>query len=440
MKIIVAIDSFKGSITSYEAGNAIKAGILESCPEENIKVYPVADGGEGTLEALSFSCCNEKNIPDENVVMSQEVNVTGPLGDRILAKYYILCKPESYAQYGEDMERKEDKMYSSVQHKTAIIEMSSAAGLPLVPEDKRNPLHTTTYGVGEMIRDAIGKGCRDFIIGIGGSATNDGGIGMLQALGYRFVDGKGNDVPYGGAGLEQLQDIYFEDAMYELSGCTFRVACDVTNPLTGKNGSSYVFSPQKGATPDMIVRMDNAMTKYANLVEHVAMCDMGAIHGLWSRKCEELSKNKDKNVVINRDYPGAGAAGGLGYAFLMFLNGTLESGVDIVLSELGIEEDIKDADLVITGEGKIDSQSINGKTPIGVARLAKKYGKKVIAFAGLVDDSSKSLTKLGLIDEIYEVDRKGMDLQDAMKRDNAIANLKGTVKNIFASNINKFGK
>jgi len=396
MKITVAMDSFKGSMTSLEAGNAVKNGILSIHPDAEVDVYSVADGGEGTVETLASAHKNEvKNI---------NVYVTGPLGAKIEAEYAII----------DDL---------------AIIEMAAAAGLNLVAEDKRNPLYTTTYGVGEMIRDAILRGCRRFIIGIGGSATNDCGIGMLQALGYRFVDEKGRDVGYGAQGLGKISDIYFEDVMHELSSCEFMVACDVTNPLVGELGCSRVFAPQKGADAESVQLMEGYMNRFADLVEHIAVCDMGDIHNIWLKKCD-----KSNGVMIDRTYPGSGAAGGLGYAFLMFLNSTLKSGIDIVLDEIKIENNIIDSDYVITGEGKLDLQSIKGKTPIGVAKLAKKYDKKVLVFAGIVEQGAEAFVKEGLIDAYYQIDKKNMSLDEAMIKENAMNNLKETVSSIIFKN------
>lgn len=422
LKVTVAIDSFKGCMSSLEAGNAVRAGILGAVPVACVEVYPAADGGEGTVEALK---CKYSNW------VERRLWVAGPLGDKVESTYLII---------------------DGNSHKTAVLEMASAAGLTLLPEDKRNPLNTTTYGVGEMIRDAINQGCRHFIVGIGGSATNDGGIGMLQALGYGFVDENGYDVPYGANGLSRLSDIYFENAMFELSECTFRIACDVENPLVGDLGCSTVFAPQKGGTKDMIQNMERCMNHYADMVEHIAECDMSEIHEKWLDKCDKASKNSDNQINISRHcpgtgaeelwqmrepiridrhYPGTGAAGGLGYAFLMFLNAELERGVDIILDELDIEKDIIDSDYVITGEGKLDFQTINGKTPAGVARLAKKYGKKVIAFAGCIDDGAKACKNANLIDEYFSISDEEPDLETAMRKETAIKNLESKAEQIF---------
>ena len=228
--------------------------------------------------------------------------------------------------------------------------MSGAAGITLVSDTERNPLYTTTYGVGEVIQDAVLRGCRHFIIGIGGSATNDGGIGMLQALGFGLLDAEGKQVPFGAVGLESLTAITTDHVLPELSECTFRIACDVTNPLCGSNGCSAVFGPQKGADAVMIKRMDTSLASYAAL-------------------CRKTFPNVDAEI------PGTGAAGGLGFAFQTFLSASLEPGIQIVLDETRLRDDVKDADLVITGEGRLDGQTVMGKAPIGVAKLSKEYGK-----------------------------------------------------------------
>lgn len=417
-KILVAVDSFKGSMTSLEAGNAIKKGIKSILPDTEVRVRPVADGGEGTTDALIYG---------RDGVSRERCYVTGPLGDRITAEYTI---------------------YNAADGRTAVMEMAAAAGLPLVPENRRDPMHTTTYGVGEMINDAVSKGCERFIIGIGGSATNDGGIGMLQALGFYCLDADGHEVPYGAEGLGVLERIVIpgkmlvrknsselavadpvdtpivgtaaisgagavdescvddDDFASRLSRCTFSIACDVTNPLVGELGCSRVFAPQKGADAEMVEIMDGYMKNYADVVE---------------RSAEGKS---------DRNTPGAGAAGGLGYAFLMFLGGKLMPGIDIVLSEIGLEADVEWADIVITGEGRIDAQTMMGKTPLGVAKLAKKHGKYVIAIGGCLGDGAENCVKEGVFNECYAVNNVlGIDDSDpeqvrtAMKPENAAANL-----------------
>lgn len=372
MNIVVAIDSFKGCLSSIEAGEAIREGILKAIGNANVQVRPLADGGEGTVEALVLGMQGR----------IEKVNVTGPLGELAEAKYGIIS---------------ESKM--------AIIEMSAAAGITLVEEKKRNPLNTTTYGVGELIKDAIEKGCRYFIVGIGGSATNDGGIGMLQALGYEFLDKSGDQVPFGAKGLSLIEKISDENVLPQLKECIFKVACDVTNPLCGELGCSAVFGPQKGASPDMIWDMDIWLSDYA-----------------------KLTQAKYPNANMNQ--AGTGAAGGLGFAFLSYMNATLESGVKIVLEETKLESYIKDADIVVTGEGRLDGQTIMGKAPIGVAQMAKKYGKKVIAFSGCVTDDAVLCNEHG-IDAFFPILRTVTTLEEAMKPDVARKNLVATVEQVF---------
>ena len=376
MKVVVAIDSLKGSLSSLEAGQAIKEGVQVVYPEADVVVRPLADGGEGTVEALAIGMGGEL----------VHVNVTGPLGDAVTAEYGILNADET-------------------RPKTAIIEMSAAAGITLVPDEKRNPMHTTTFGVGELIKDAIDNGCRHFIVGIGGSATNDGGIGMLQALGYDFLDKDGAPVAYGGAGLQSIARIQAENVLPELKDCTFRVACDVTNPLCGPMGSSAIYGPQKGATPEMVKELDEALLHYA-----------------------ELSKETFDHA--DRLYPGTGAAGGMGFAFLTYTNAVLESGIKIVLEETGLEEEMKDADFVITGEGRLDSQTALGKAPIGVAHLAKKHDKKVLAFAGCLTPDAGVCNENG-IDAFFPILRRVITVQEAMEKENARENMIRSVEQVF---------
>lgn len=372
MKIVVTIDSFKGSLTSLEAGEAVRSGALRVYPEADIKVLPLADGGEGTVEALTLGMGGQL----------QTTKVTGPLGQKVMAQYGVL--PD---------------------RKTAILEMAAAAGITLVPKEQQNPLYTTTYGVGEILVDAIHQGCRHFIMGIGGSATNDGGLGMLQALGYKMLDNKGKSVPYGAIGLEKLTAIDEADVLPELKECTFRIACDVTNPLCGPEGCSAVFGPQKGAAPDMIANMD-----------------------LWMQRYAELSQAKYPHA--NPNAPGAGAAGGLGFAFLTFTKAVLESGISIVMTETKLEEQIARADLVITGEGRLDGQTVMGKAPIGVARLAKKHAKPVIAFSGCATPEARLCNDHG-IDAFFPVLRQVATLSEAMEPKNAQQNTMDTAEQVF---------
>ena len=376
MKVVVAIDSFKGSLSSMEAGQAIAEGVKRVYQNAEVVVRPLADGGEGTVEALVEGM--------GGIFVTKEV--TGPLGEKVEAVYGII-------------ESKEDLS------KTAIIEMSAAAGITLVPEESRNPMNTTTYGVGELILDAIERGCRHFIVGIGGSATNDGGVGMLQALGYDFLTREGKAISYGGNGLRELVSIKNTNVHPKLKECTFKVACDVTNPLCGENGSSAIFSPQKGATPEMVQELDQLLLHYA-----------------------ELSNGIHSNA--DRFYPGTGAAGGMGFAFLTYTNATLESGIQIVLTETKLEEFITTADFVVTGEGRLDGQTALGKAPIGVASLAKKHQKKVLAFAGAVTPDAKECNQHG-IDAFFPILRGVVTLKEAMNKEVAHQNMVDTVEQVF---------
>lgn len=372
MKAVIAIDSLKGSLSSIEAGNAIAEGIRRANDQNLTVVRPLADGGEGTVDALVYAMNGEM----------QEITVTGPLGIPVHCTYGIIRDT-----------------------KTAVLEMSGAAGITLVSDEKKNPLHTTTYGVGEIIKDAISKGCRRFIVGIGGSATNDGGVGMLQALGYGFLDKEGKQIPFGAKGLEMLDSITDNGILPELAKCQFKIACDVTNILCGKTGCSAVYGPQKGATPEMIRQMDQWLGAYASLAQQTY-------------------------PKANPDQPGTGAAGGLGFAFLTFTNADLESGIQIVLEETQLERYIKDADIVITGEGRLDGQTAMGKAPVGVARLAKKYGIPVIAFAGSVTKDASECNKNG-IDAFFPILRSITTLAEAMEPEHAKNNLTDTAEQVF---------
>lgn len=372
MKVVTAIDSFKGSLTSMQAGQAASEGIKRVYPDACVVVRPIADGGEGSVDALVEGMNGKR----------QAVMVKGPLGESVRAEYGII-----------------------EESKTAIIEMSAASGITLISEKQRNPLHTTTYGVGEMIMDAIEKGCRNFIIGIGGSATNDGGIGMLQALGFGILDNNGNQVPLGAKGIKEISVIDDKDALPVLKECSFNIACDVTNPLCGENGCSNVYGPQKGADAAMINDMDSWLLNYAEIVKKVF-------------------PSSDKDV------PGAGAAGGLGFAFMSFLGGKLMNGIDLVLKETRLEEYIKEADIIITGEGRLDFQTAMGKAPSGVAAIAKKYGKTVLAFAGGVTKEAKACNNCG-IDAFFPVLRSVCTLEEAMNTQNAYNNMADTVEQVF---------
>jgi glycerate kinase len=338
MRIIIAPQSLKGSLTAAEAGQAIAEGVRTILPEADVEIVPVADGGEGTVQALVDATGGQ--------IVQQMV--TGPLGEPVLAFFGLL---------GDG--------------RTAAIEMAACAGLPLVPPAKRDPRITTTYGVGELILAALDRGCRHFIIGIGGSATNDGGAGMAQALGASLLTDKGTEIARGGAALATLSRISTATLDARLQECTFEVACDVSNPLCGPTGASAVYGPQKGATPEMVTQLDAALAHYAQVIER----DLG---------------------LSVRDVPGAGAAGGLGAGSLAFLHATLRPGAQIVLEAVRLEERLANADLVITAEGQLDSQTAYGKSVGAVAALAKRYGLPVVALAGSLGENYQTVYTLGV--------------------------------------------
>lgn len=372
MKVVISIDSLKGSLSSIEAANAIKKGIEKVDNDIEVVIMPLADGGEGTVDALV------EGVNGEAVITS----VTGPVGELVEAKYGILKETN-----------------------TAIIEMAQAAGFALVPNNLKNPLYTTTYGVGEIIKDAINKGCRNFIVGIGGSATNDAGVGMLQALGFEFYDEKGELVGLGGQVLEKIKSIKVDNRLRLLDECNFKIACDVNNPLYGENGAAYVYGPQKGATDEIVKQLDDGLRNFEKVVKK----DIG----------------KDVAKVS-----GAGAAGGMGYGFIGFLNAKLESGIKIILDEINLEDKVKDADIVITGEGRLDNQTAMGKAPIGVAKIAKKYGVKVIAIAGCTTDEANKCNEEG-IDAYFSIINTPIDLEEAIKKEVATKNMIATTEQIF---------
>ena len=372
MKVTIAIDSLKGSLSSLEAGKAIGTGVKKAWPEAEVCVRPLADGGEGTVEAVTSAMGGEMVT----------LRVTGPLGEPVDCVYGVIRES-----------------------RTAVLEMAGAAGLTLLKDEERNPLKTTTYGVGEVIRDAVKRGCRHFLVGIGGSATNDGGIGMLQALGFGMLDKEGKQVPFGAQGLAVLERIEVGEVMPELRECTFRIACDVTNPLCGPQGCSAIYGPQKGADAEMIAEMDTWMEAYGALTEA-------------------------KYPGMDSKTPGCGAAGGIGFAFYAFLGGVLESGIKIVLEETRLDDYVKDADIVVTGEGRLDGQTVMGKAPIGVAKTAKKYGKKVIAFSGSVTKDAIACNQEG-IDAFFPILRRIVTLEEAMDADTARENMEDTSEQVF---------
>ena len=371
MKIVIAIDSLKGSLSSMEAGHAIEQGIRNVLPETKVLVKPLADGGEGTTEALV------EGLGGDMV----QVQVHGPLETPVNAAYGVIRES-----------------------KTAIMEMAAAAGIILVGKDKR-PLDATTYGVGEMIRDAITRGCREFIIGIGGSATNDGGIGMLTALGYEFLDAEGKPAGIGAGALYKVAKICDDKVMPELKDCHFRIACDVTNPLCGENGSTYIYGPQKGVTVELRDELDHAMGAYAQVV-------------------------KAYNGTDYAKTPGAGAAGGLGFAFLSFLSGELLPGIELVLNAVEMDKAMEGADLVFTGEGRLDYQTAMGKAPVGIAKMAKKHGAKVIALAGAVIEGAQECNEQG-IDAYFPILRQVVTLDEAMDPATARKNMVETTEQVM---------
>lgn len=372
MKVVIAIDSFKGSLSSMEAGEAVKEGIQKVC-DAKIVIRPVADGGEGTTETLVEGLGGNY----------RRIQVTGPNGEKVQAKYGIFPDGE-----------------------TVVMEMAQAAGITLIPAEKRNPRRATTFGVGEMIKDAVLQGGRKFIIGIGGSATTDGGVGMLQALGYQFLDEQGVSIGSGIEDLDQIEKIEVSGALPLLKECSFQIACDVTNPLCNETGAVYIYGPQKGVKESEKEELDGKMRHYAEKTRQ----------------------------YLKRDYselPGAGAAGGLGFAFISYLpNVILKSGVEIITEAVGLEEEIQDADVVITGEGRLDAQTAMGKLPVGIAGLAKKYGKPVIAFAGSVAEEAGVCNEKG-IDAFFPIIREIVTLKEAMKTETARKNLMLTAEQVF---------
>ena len=370
MKIVVAPDSFKGSLTAIEVSDAIEQGIREVFPEAEIVKIPMADGGDGTVQCLVNATGGE--------ILREKV--TGPLGGEVLASYGILG----------------DK-------KTAVIEMAEASGLTLVPENQRNPLITTTYGTGQLIKAALDQGCRKMIIGIGGSATNDGGTGMLQALGVKLLNQEGKEVSFGGGELKKIFRIDTKYLDNRLSKTKVLIASDVSNPLCGPQGASRIYGPQKGATPEIIEELDKSLSYFAELIK------------------------RDLNKDV-KDIPGAGAAGGLGASLIAFLNAELRPGIEIMIEIVKLEQAIKDADLVITGEGKIDSQTIYGKAPIGVAKIAKKYKVPVMAIAVILGEGADIVYQHG-IDFLMKISEPPMSINDS--KDNKISIIRKSIKNVI---------
>ena len=357
MKVVIAPQSFKGSISALDAARAMEEGVLRVVPDAGTVLVPVADGGDGTLETLVEATGGD----------IRSATVTGPIGKPVTAEWGALGDGQ-----------------------TAVIEMARTSGLALLSLAERDPLRATTYGLGEVIREALDAGFRSFIVGIGGSATNDGGAGMAQALGIRLLDERGKDLPLGGAALADLRKIDMSGLDERAIEARFSVACDVSNPLTGPEGASAVYGPQKGATPGLVEQLDAALKNFAEVVE------------------------RDIGTSINA-VPGSGAAGGLGGGMMAFLEGSLRAGVDIVLDHVGLDEKIKGADLVITGEGRIDFQTVYNKAPIGVARRAKERNIPVIAVCGSVGKGFENVHAEG-IDAVVSILTAPMTLDEATAR------------------------
>ena len=371
MKVVIAIDSFKGSLSSLELGQLIENGIKKIYKSADVKKVPIADGGEGTVEAL-VEGTNGKFV---------EVKVHDPLMRLIDARYGIM------------------------RNNIAVIEMAEASGLPLLKPEERNIRKATTYGTGELIKDAIEKGCREFIIGIGGSATNDAGLGMMQALGYKFLDKDGEVLGYGGEIMEKVAEIDSSGAIAGLAECRFSIACDVDNPFYGPRGAAHVYSRQKGADDETVEYLDLSLQKLALT----------------------LKKKIGKDIV---NIPGAGAAGGLGGGFVAFLEGELKPGIDIILQEVGLAKSINGADFVVTGEGRIDFQSIMGKAPMGVSRLSREKGIPVIAIAGCVANDAEVMHDHGL-DAFFSTINYPVSLEEAMNKERASIFVEKNIEEIF---------
>lgn len=371
-RIIVASDSFKGSLSSLEVAEAASEGILSVLPECQVIKVDVADGGEGTMDALCRTLGGQKIF----------MEVSDPLGRPVKASYVIL----------ED-------------GRTAVLEMAVASGLPLLKPEERNPLKTTTYGTGQLIADALDKGCRKFLVGIGGSATNDAGMGMLEALGVCFYDSEGNLLPGRGESMEKVEDICMDGVHEGLLESEFIVACDVEAPLYGPEGAAFVFAPQKGADQQTVIRLDEGLRHFSEVISRCLGKDVSRM-------------------------PGAGAAGGLGGGFVAFLPARLERGIEMVLDAVDFDSIIEGASLVITGEGRVDTQTLTGKTPYGVMLRARKQGIPVIAIGGAVTLDPDAALNAGFAG-VYAVTPAGMPLSEAMKTDVAGENVRNSVKKII---------
>lgn len=378
MKIVIAPDSFKESLSALDVANAIEQGLTQVIPECEIVKVPVADGGEGTVQSMV-------DATGGSII---SLDVVGPLGHKVKAHYGILGQQAT--QNGLH------------QGAIAVIEMASASGLHHVPRELRNPLLTTSYGTGELICDALNRGIKHIILGLGGSATNDGGAGMAQALDILLLDSQGKTLSCGGAALANLAKIDVSNAHPLLRECTFEVACDVDNPLCGERGASAIFGPQKGATPEMVKQLDAALAHYANIIS-------------------------DNGITDHREQAGAGAAGGMGLGVMAFLHAELKPGIEIVMRTVGLADKIRGADLVITGEGRIDGQTVFGKTPMGVLKQAKLQGIPTIGIAGCLGENANAILDHGM-SAIFPIIPSLSPLDDVLA--NAKINLTNTARNI----------
>lgn len=370
-KIVIASDSFKGSLSSAEVAACGERAVHRLFPDCKVVQLPVADGGEGTAETLTAALGGQ----------SVTAIVHDPLGRLITARYGWIA-----------------------QEQTALIEMAASSGLPLLPLEERNPWLTSTYGTGELIRNALERGCHKFLIAIGGSATNDGGMGLLQALGFRFLDAEGKELPGCGGSLQQIQQIDSSGVLVDLAQCQFTVACDVTNPFYGPTGAAYVFAPQKGADAEMVEALDQGLRHFAQLI------------------------HTTQGIAIDQ-LAGAGAAGGLGGGLVAFLNARLTPGIEMVLDALRFDTQITGADLIITGEGKLDAQTCMGKTPLGILRRAQQQGIPVVALGGAVE-ASEALNQCGFL-AVFPILPYPTSLTEAMDSSFTQQNIERTIAQVL---------
>jgi glycerate 2-kinase len=369
MRFLVASDSFKDSLSAYEVGEAARQGILSAVPDAEVENSPMADGGEGTIDAL-LACMDGKE---------KEVVVHDPFMNRITARYVVL------------------------QEDTVFIESARSSGLPLVPYNKRNPMKTNTYGLGEQIRDAVQNGYRNIVISLGGSATNDGGVGMLQALRWKFYDREGNIVGNEGNPLLKVASLSDAGRLPELEQCSFTIASDVTNPFYGEKGAAHIFGRQKGATDENIIELDYALRRLSALFMDTCGINLQSISG-------------------------SGAAGGLGGGIVAGLNGVLQSGVDTIAGLTMLEEKVKAAEVIFTGEGSLDQQSLMGKVPVGVAKIAKRHGKKVIGIAGRVDTDLGEVNQY--LDAVFSIQTECRSLEEALSKEVSSKQVRATVEQV----------